>query len=95
MISAADFVLFVHLSAHLLIPGNILISLLSTAVQGELLAFGTPGAVVFVRVPGSTSRNHSPGTSAFRFDAQALASSCQVFSAVLGAVTGVRSSMIL
>ncbi len=39
-ISVADFVLFVRLSAHLLIPGNILISLLSTAVQGELVAFG-------------------------------------------------------
>ena len=62
VISAADFVLFVRLSAHLLIPGNFLISLLSTAVQGELLAFGTPCAVVFVRVPGTASRNQSPGT---------------------------------
>ena len=46
MISAADFVLFVHLPAHLLIPGNFLISLLSTAVQGELLAFGASSTVI-------------------------------------------------
>ena len=52
VISAADFVLLVRLSAHLLIPDNILISLLFIAVQGELLVFGTPGVVVFVRVPG-------------------------------------------
>ena len=46
MILAAGFVLFVHLSAHLLIPGTILISLLSTAVQGELVAFGASSTVL-------------------------------------------------
>ena len=49
MISAADFELFVHLSAHLLIPDNILISLLSTAVQGELLAFMSMSARLGVK----------------------------------------------
>jgi hypothetical protein len=34
-------------------PGNILISLLSTAVQDKLSTFGAPGAVVFARVPGT------------------------------------------
>jgi len=46
VIPVANFVLFVHLSAHLLIPGNILIPLLSTAVQDELLAFGASRTVI-------------------------------------------------
>ena len=49
VISVAEFVLLVRLSAHSFTSDNILISLLSTDVQGELLAFMSMSARLGVK----------------------------------------------